>query len=87
MIPSPEDLLDLRGRNQRLRSKILQTVVNAPARVEAEVERIASEMPVFDDEARDLEATSDNLRLRADALIRGGAATPADFEGLVWPRG
>ena len=74
-------LTDQQFRNAQWRGEIKRRLERAPDSVRDEVHGIASEQlpPARDDAAETLERIYDNLRKRADALIRAGLATAADF--------
>ncbi len=71
-------LTDQQFRNAQWRGEIKRRLERAPNSVRDEVHGIASEQ-LRDDAAETLERIYDNLRKRADALIRAGLATAADF--------
>ena len=71
-------LTDQQFRNAQWRGEIKRRLERAPDSVRDEVHGIASEQ-LRDDAAETLERIYDNLRKRADALIRAGLATAADF--------
>jgi hypothetical protein len=81
------DIKALRARNHRLRVRIDQLLESADDSLRAIVRRIVLEQApaVIDDEAETLERVHDNLCLRANALVRAGAAKPKHFEDLLHP--
>lgn len=81
------DLINLRSRNARLRSRIEQLLERSDQSIQEAVRRVALEqsLVVSDDTAESLQDVHDNLRRRADTLIHAGVAKPEDFEGMIWP--
>jgi hypothetical protein len=78
-------LISLQFRNSRIRGKIEHLRKGADDTVQREIDRIASEQPpaAVDDSAEALEQVHENLRRRAEALVRAGVATLKDFQDLL----
>jgi hypothetical protein len=75
---------DLRFRNARLRSKIVELVARAEGANRLLVRSITQWQATIatDNATESLKQIRENIRMRVAELVRAGVASPEDFQGL-----